>query len=68
MGAAQKNINQQIVRNFSLLVPDKKIMRIFFESLFPMFQQQLILQSQNQKLKAARDLLLPRLMNGEITV
>ena len=41
---------------------------IFFESLFPMFQHQLILQSQNQKLKAARDLLLPRLMNGEITV
>jgi type I restriction enzyme S subunit len=32
------------------------------------FQQLKILTFQNQKLRAARDLLLPRLMSGEIAV
>jgi type I restriction enzyme S subunit len=33
-----------------------------------MFRQVRTLHSQNQKLRAARDLLLPRLMSGEIAV
>ncbi len=33
-----------------------------------MFEMNETLSEQNQKLKAARDLLLPRLMNGEIAV
>jgi type I restriction enzyme S subunit len=34
----------------------------------PVFQQINILIEANQKLRAARDLLLPRLMSGEIAV
>lgn len=33
-----------------------------------MFQQIKVLHSQNQKLRTARDLLLPRLMSGEIAM
>jgi len=36
--------------------------------LTPMFAQLRNLRQQNQKLRAARDLLLPRLMSGEIAV
>jgi len=45
-----------------------RIMDTFNRFLNPVFDQLLCLHRQNQELRAARDLLLPRLMNGEITV
>ena len=68
MGAAQKNINQQIIRAFPMLMPGQSLMEMFTESLNSAFDQWLNLLRQNEKLKAARDLLLPRLMSGEIAV
>jgi type I restriction enzyme S subunit len=60
-----------IVDTFKLipfLVPDKKNIRLFEETVAPMFHQVGNLLVQNEKLRAARDLLLPRLMSGEIAV
>jgi type I restriction enzyme S subunit len=37
-------------------------------AVLPVFRQVADLLEQNQKLRAARDLLLPRLMSGEIAV
>lgn len=68
MGAAQKNINQQIVRSFPMLMPSRYLTELFNEILDPSFNLWLNLQHQNQRLRAARDLLLPRLMSGEIAV
>jgi type I restriction enzyme S subunit len=68
MGAAQKNINQQIIRQYPMLMPFRLVAETFYDTLEPVFDQSLNLQLQNQKLKAARDLLLPRLMSGEIAV
>lgn len=68
MGAAQKNINQQVIRSFPMLMPPRHLMELFNEVLMPAFDLWLNLQLQNQKLRAARDLLLPRLMSGEIAV
>jgi type I restriction enzyme S subunit len=34
----------------------------------PLVQQSITLKLKNQKLRQARDLLLPRLMNGELAV
>ena len=68
MGAAQKNINQQIIRSFPMVMPPTNLMTLFRDTLQPAFDQWLNLQRQNLKLKAARDLLLPRLMSGEIAV
>jgi type I restriction enzyme S subunit len=67
-GAAQNNISQQIIRACEMIMPNSSLMNIFVESLAPVFDQWLNLQQQNQKLRAARDLLLPRLMSGEIPV
>ncbi len=58
-----------IVDTFKLIpfmVPDKRNIRLFEETIAPMFRQVGNLLEQNQKLSAARDLLLPRLMSGEI--
>lgn len=50
------------------LVPHESFTRSFEQSIDPMFDQIANLIQQNQKLAQARDLLLPRLMNGEIAV
>jgi len=66
-GAAQPNANAKVLSAVEILVPTTRIQREFREIVEPLFDQRETLQEQNQKLKAARDLLLPRLMNGEVT-
>ena len=60
-----------VVDTFKLIpftVPDEKLVRRFEDAAVPMFRQIANFMEQNQKLRAARDLLLPRLMSGEIAV
>ena len=60
-----------VVDTFKLIpfmVPDEKKVRLFEEVVAPMFHQVANLMEQHEKLRAARDLLLPRLMSGEIAV
>lgn len=49
-------------------IPPENMVRLFEEGVVPVFAQVRNLVEQNEKLRAARDLLLPRLMSGEITV
>lgn len=49
-------------------LPPKSLFEHFHEATEPNFRLIKKLDQQNQKLAQARDLLLPRLMNGEITV
>jgi len=67
-GAAQPNANAKVLSAAEILVPPPSIQRVFHESVAPMIDQREVLQLQNQQLRAARDLLLPRLMSGEIAV
>jgi type I restriction enzyme S subunit len=67
-GAAQPNANARVLAGAEILVPPPRIQRDFREFVEPMIGQREVLQWQNQKLRAARDLLLPRLMSGEIEV
>jgi len=56
------------VRTLPMRMPTSKLMTAFVEALSPVFTQARTLRRQNEKLRAARDLLLPRLMSGEIAV
>ncbi|MDZ4782133.1 MAG: restriction endonuclease subunit S [Planctomycetia bacterium] len=67
-GAAQTNVSQQVVRALPMLMATPTLMSAFVESLSPIFEQRRTLQQQNDKLRTARDLLLPRLMTGQIVV
>lgn len=67
-GSAQKNINQEIIKNYEMVMPSKMIMNEFIGSVEAVFDQIKNLQLQTSKLKKARDILLPRLMNGAIPV
>jgi type I restriction enzyme S subunit len=66
-GAAQPNANAKVLSAVDLVVPTQRLQREFREIVEPLADQRETLQEQNQKLKAGRDLLLPRLMSGEIT-
>lgn len=61
-------LNRNFAYSRKLLRPSKHVRRLFNEVVEPMFAQQTTLENYNQKLAQARDLLLPRLMNGEIAV
>lgn len=67
-GASVPTLDRKAVHRVPVLIPPRKFITLFDEQLAPIFAQLRNLREQNQKLRAARDLLLPRLMSGEITV
>ena len=62
------NLNTAIMASVPLLVPPRALQRQYAENVEPMFEMAETLADQTQKLRAARDLLLPRLMSGEIAI
>ena len=67
-GATMGNINKSKFENLEVLKPNFTLLWDFHEFCKPVFAQIKTLSFQNQKLKSARDPLLPRLMSGEIAV
>jgi len=51
-----------------MLTPPSRLIQEFEDFSGPIDEQLRVLHLQNQKLRAARDLLLPRLMSGEVSV
>lgn len=67
-GAAQNNISQDIIKNMDMLMPPQMLLEQFVDIVDPMFLQIKTLSLQIEKLTSARDILLPKLMSGEIAV
>lgn len=67
-GAAQTNVNQQTIRGLKIVFPPTSLMGIFIGTLTPIYEQIKTLQKEIKNLIDARDLLLPKLMSGEIAV
>ncbi len=67
-GAAQPNISNKQVESIEIVIPSQTIMQLYIDILDGNFKLRQNLLEQNEKLKYSRDLLLPRLMNGEIPV
>ena len=64
-----KNFNfRDFMSSYEFSVPPISLRKQFFESVDPIVRHQSVLATQVQQLVRARDLLLPRLMNGEIAV
>jgi type I restriction enzyme S subunit len=68
MGAAQENISQTIIKELDVIKPDLNIIKEFNSKIDKINELKINLTVQNQKLKEARDILLPRLMNRTIEV
>ena len=67
-GATMINVNKGKFENVDLNIPNESLLVDYAKIAEPMFKQMLTLSVQNQKLNAARDILLPRLMNRTIDV
>jgi type I restriction enzyme S subunit len=67
-GASVPTLDRKAVHRVEVVVPPKKWITAFDELAVPLFDQISNLDTQNQNLRAARDLLLPRLMSGEVAV
>jgi type I restriction enzyme S subunit len=68
LGAAQQNISQILLRNFECVKPPPAIAAQFAERTAPLFDGILTLQRQIQNLRRTRDLLLPRLLSGQVSL
>ena len=64
----QTELSRGQIGEIDILVPSHSLVQQFEEYSEPIFSQVSTLLEQNQKLKVARDLLLPRLMSGAIEV
>ncbi len=61
-------INSSIVKNMSILIPKASILFQFNKNIDDLFNQIKTLSIKNENLKQTRDILLPRLISGEINV
>ena len=61
-------LNSKIVKSMPFLLPNKRVIQLFGEVAADFFAQSKNLILQNQKLKEARDILLPRLMDQTIEI
>jgi type I restriction enzyme, S subunit len=66
--AAVLFLSAKVLSQIRFLVPPPTVQQHFSDVAAPAFQQIAILQRQNREAAKTRDLLLPRLMNGEIAV
>lgn len=64
--SGRQRVQESCFKKFMLYVPPPLILELFSDFAQPAFNKIKNLNAQNQKLRAARDLLLPRLMSGEL--
>ena len=67
-GAAQQNLSPVKLAKEKFVIPCESIIKLYCLKANSVFKQIVLLNKQNQKLKASRDILLPRLMNRTIEV
>ena len=67
-GASVPTLDRKSVHRVEILIPSTSMLRSFDEFAADVYEQIKSLNTQNQKLRKARDLLLPRLMSGELAV
>ncbi len=67
-GTIMKNVNQELLNNLIIQVPEKSISTAFNKKIDIIFKKINNLEKQNQELSALRDWLLPMLMNGQVKV
>ncbi len=68
LGAAQPNISGEQIENIRLIIPSSKVIEQFFEFGNTINDEIFILKEKNQVLQETRDLLLPRLISGKLSV
>jgi type I restriction enzyme S subunit len=64
----QTELSKTDLGELRLTIPSESVLKEFDQVVAPLRQQVQVLRNQNKALQKARDLLLPRLMSGEIAI
>jgi type I restriction enzyme, S subunit len=64
----QTELSRDTIANADFVLPPKKLQEKFTEFVLPLRKQVILLTEQNANLRRTRDLLLPRLVSGEISI
>lgn len=67
-GAAVPTLNRNDIHDLPMALPPQELLRSFEQAVKPICQQGRLLHRKNANLRAQRDLLLPKLVSGEIDV
>lgn len=67
-GAAQQNLSPIEMGKLEFPIPNDEILKVFSNLTKSFFDEIIILNKKNQMLKQTRDLLLPRLISGKLSV
>lgn len=67
-GSTFKEVSGSAMKAIPAVIPAKEVLMNFSTITQPLFDQQELLESENQRLTRLRDALLPKLMSGEIDV
>ena len=67
-GSVFNNLKTDILKGYPTILPDKETLQRFDDIVMPMFLQMQNLTRESHKLADMRDVLLPKLMSGELDV
>jgi len=67
-GATMVNLNKTKFESLPVIQPTEKLLKNYHQITYPLFQQILNLQRKNDVLRTTRDLLLPKLISGQLDV
>ncbi|RTZ15688.1 restriction endonuclease subunit S [Vibrio aquaticus] len=68
LGTSINNLTTKHILNCNVVVPNSEVLRLFEETVEPLYNKIAINTLENKRLKELRDFLLPMLMNGQVTV
>lgn len=67
-GAAVPTLNRNDIHGLPTLLPEGKVLGLFEKAVSPLFRLKHVLERKNSLLRETRDLLLPKLIMGELDV
>jgi len=67
-GVAQQNLSPIEMGKISIIIPEDSMMEYYSEIIYPLLNEIIILNNQNLMLRNSRDLLLAKLISGELDV
>jgi len=67
-GATQVSLNNEGLSKIKIVVPSKEMIKLFGNKTLPILNEILLLQIKNKNLSKTRDLLLPKIISGEVDV
>ncbi|MHA3018661.1 restriction endonuclease subunit S [Mycobacterium sp. BMJ-28] len=68
MSAGVPHVNLRLLREFLIIIPPRRLQHLYSDSALPLTDLAVSLERENHRLATLRDLLLPKLVSGQLDV